>query len=110
VYDIITDSPFYKSIIEKGLAQGIERGLKEGRERGLKEGLEQGLEKGQRNALRQAIVDVVHERLPALVSFAESQVPTINDTTQLRRLVVKLSTVPDTEQARQAILDAQQKQ
>ena len=112
MYDIITESPFYKSIIAKGLAQGRERGLKEGREQGLEQGreqgLEQGLEKGQLTALRQAIVDVVHERLPALVQFAESQVATIHDPIQLRRLVVKMSTVPDTEQAKQAFLDTQQ--
>ena len=108
MHDIITESPFYKSIIAKGLAQGRERGLKEGREQGLEQGLEQGIEKGQLTALRQAIVDVVHERLPALVQFAESQVATIHDPTQLRRLVVKMSTVPDTEQATQAFLDAQQ--
>ena len=116
MYDIITESPFYKSIIAKGLAQGRERGLKEGHEQGLEKGLEQGLEKGleqgieqgQLTALRQAIVDVVHERLPALVQFAELQVATIHDPIQLRRLVVKMSTVPDTEQATQAFLDAQQ--
>ncbi len=102
MYDIITESPFYKSII----AKGRERGLKEGREQGI----EQGIEKGQLTALRQAIVDVVHERLPALAPFAESQVASINDSTRLRRLIVKLITVPDAEQATQAFFEAQQGQ
>ena len=103
MYDIITESPFYKSVIEKGREQGrqqgIEKGIEKGRERGLKEGL---------TALRQAIVDVVRERLPALVPFAESQVVAINDPMRLRRLVVKLITVSNAEQAIQTFLDVQQ--
>ncbi len=103
MYDIITESPFYKSVIEKGREQGrqqgIEKGIEKGRERGLKEGL---------TALRQAIVDVVRERLPALVPFAESQDVAINDPMRLRRLVVKLITVSNAEQAIQTFLDVQQ--
>ena len=118
VYDIITESPFYKSIIAKGLEQGrqqgleqgLEEGIEKGIEKGIERGIEKGIEKGQITALRQAIVDVVHERLPALVPLAESQVATINDPTRLRRLIVRLITVPDAEQATQAFLDAQQSQ
>ncbi len=92
MHEIISESPFYKEIISKGLEQG----------------LEQGREQGQLTALRQAIIDVVRERLPGLGQFAESQVENIKDATQLRRLIVKISTVPDAEQAIQAFLDAQQ--
>ncbi len=98
--------PIYKSIIEKGLAQGHERGLKEGHERGLK----QGLKKDGLTELRQAIVDIVQERLPALVPFVESQVATINDPAQLRHLIVKLITISNAEQAIQVFLDVQQEQ
>lgn len=42
------------------------------------------------------------------VLFAESQVAAINDPMRLRRLVVKLITVSNAEQAIQAFLDAQQ--
>ncbi len=89
MHDILSESPFYQEIIAMGLEKGRE----------------QGLEKGQLTALRQAIVDIVRERLPALVEFAESQVAAIDDKAQLRRLVVKMSTVPDAKQATQAFLD-----
>ena len=106
MHDIITESPFYKSVIEKGLEQGRQQGI----EQGLKEGIERGIKKGQLTALREAVVDVVQERLPSLVQFAKLQVATINDPARLRHLVVKLITVPNAEQAIQAILDAQQGQ
>jgi len=85
MHDILSESPFYQEIIAMGL--------------------EKGLERGQLTALRQAIVEIVRARLPALVEFAESQVATIDDKAQLHRLVVKMSTVPDTKQATQAFLD-----
>ncbi|GAC1502636.1 MAG: hypothetical protein NVS2B12_12380 [Ktedonobacteraceae bacterium] len=114
MHDILIESPFYKEIIargvEEGLKQGKEQGLKQGKEQGLEEGLEQGLEKGQIKALRQAVLDIIRERLPALTQFAEVQVETINDVIQLRRLIVKMSTVLGTEQARQAFLDVQRAQ
>ncbi|GAC1366134.1 MAG: hypothetical protein NVSMB44_29230 [Ktedonobacteraceae bacterium] len=106
MHDILIESPFYKEII----ARGVEEGLKQGKEQGLKQGKEQGLEKGQIKALRQAVLDIIRERLPALTQFAEVQVETINDVIQLRRLIVKMSTVLGTEQARQAFLDVQRAQ
>jgi predicted transposase YdaD len=104
MHDIITESPFYKSVIEKGIEQGRQQGI----EKGIEQGRQQGIEQGQLTALRQATVDVVQERLPALVQFAESQIATINDPARLRQLVVKLITVPNAEQAIQAFFDAQQ--
>jgi len=105
MHDILSESPFYQEIIAMGLEKGLKQGREQGIEQGREQGREQGLAKGQLTALRQAIVDIAHERFPALVEFAESQVTAIDDTTQLRHLVVKMSTVPDAEQATQAFLD-----
>ncbi len=104
MHDILSESPFYQEIIAMGLEQGLSR--EQGIEQGREQGIEQGRERGQLIALRQAIIDIVHERLPSLVEFATSQVAAIDDATQLRRLVVKMSTVPDAEQAMQAFLNA----
>ena len=105
MHDILSESHFYQEIIAMGLEKGLKQGREQGIEQGREQGREQGLAKGQLTALRQAIVDIAHERFPALVEFAESQVTAIDDTTQLRHLVVKMSTVPDAEQATQAFLD-----
>jgi predicted transposase/invertase (TIGR01784 family) len=93
MHDILSESPFYQEIVAVGL------------EKGIKQGIEQGIKTGELKALRESVVDMVRERLPSLVEFAESQVAMISDVTLLRRLVIKMSTLNDEKRAKQAFLD-----
>ncbi len=64
----------------------------------VKQGREEGLE-----ALRQAVVDVVQERFPEIVAFAQKQVEGMEDLTVLRHLIVKMSTAQTIQEAIQAL-------
>ncbi len=67
----------------------------------VKQGREEGLE-----ALRQAVVDVVQERFPEIVAFAQKQVEGMEDLTVLRHLIVKMSTAPTIQEAVQLLATA----
>jgi len=91
MHDILRDSPIYDWI------------LAEGREEGKAEGLAEG-----KAQMRQAIMDIVRERFPALAQLAAEVVETINDLTLLRHFLVKLSSSQSAEQAHQLLLDLMQ--
>lgn len=59
------------------------------------------LQKGELRALHLAVLDVVQERFPEIVSFAKKQIESIEDSEILRRLNVKMSTVQTAEEALQ---------
>jgi predicted transposase YdaD len=83
-------------LLQKGLVEGKAQGLVEGKAQGLAQGLVQ---------LRQAVVDVVQECFPELAELAKDVVANISDLTQLRHLLVKLSSSAHSpEQARQILL------
>ena len=79
MHDILRETPIYQEI--------------------LKEGREEGLE-----ALRQAVVDVVQERFPKMVGLARKLVTFVEDTSALRRLIVKVSIAQNAEEAKQYLL------
>jgi len=56
-------------------------------------------------ALRQAILEIGQLRFASLTDLAETLVATINDLTQLQRLLTKLVLAQYPEQARQDLLD-----
>jgi hypothetical protein len=97
MYDLIRDTPIYQEMTRMAREEGLEKGLQEGRK------------EGEQIALREAILDIVQERFPKLTEQARQQVVSVDDTTVLRRLVVKLSLVRSTKEARQLLLQASQK-
>jgi hypothetical protein len=104
MYDLIRDTPIYQEMTKMAREEGLAKGLEEG----LKEGLKEGRKEGGQIALREAILDLVQERFPKLTELAKQQVALVNDTTLLRRLVVKLSLIRSTKEARLLLLQASQ--
>ncbi len=82
--DILRESPFYQQILAEGEAKGKAKGVA---------------------AMRQAILELVQQRFASLTDLTATLVPTINDLTQLQRLLTKLILAQDVEQARQDLLD-----
>ena len=84
----------------------------EARQKGFDKGLDKGLHQGEIQARREAVLDIVQDRFPPLVALVSSHIQKIDDTTLLRRLIVKLSaaqTVQEAEQTfRSLVKDAQQ--
>ena len=85
--EIFAQTPTYQRLVKKG------------REEGLEEGLQKCLE-----ALRQTVVDVVQERFPEIAILAQKQVAGVEDTTLLRHLIVKMSTVQTVQEAIQLLI------
>ena len=78
----------------------LQKGLVEGKAKGIAEGKAEGI--GQ---MRQAVVDVVQECCPELAQLAKDVVANITDLTDLRHLLVKLSSsAHNAERARQVLL------
>ena len=75
-------------------------------------GKQKWLHEGELHALREAVLDIVQDRFPLFVTVVSNHLQNINDTTLLRRLIVKLSdaqTLQEAEQAFRAVVkDAQQ--
>lgn len=70
----------------------------------LAEGLEKGLKEGELRAQRQTLLAVVQERFPGIVDLAKKQADAIEDPEALRRLIVKMSIVQTSEEARPYLL------
>ncbi|HKV58647.1 MAG TPA: hypothetical protein VJO32_10205 [Ktedonobacteraceae bacterium] len=60
-----------------------------------------GFRKGELYALHGAIVDIVQDRFPSLVTFVSNHIKNIDETTLLRRLNVKLSGAQTVQEAEQ---------
>jgi len=58
-------------------------------------------QKGELQALHLAVLDVIQERFPEIVSFAKKQIEGVGSTEVLRRLIVKMSTAQTPEEALQ---------
>lgn len=71
--------------------------LQEGREEGRRAGIQQG----QTQAFRDAIIDIVMEHFPELVSLAEQRTADITEPMLLRHILLKLSTSHSTDDARE---------
>ncbi len=86
--DILRETPAFQEVLAEGLAEGLEKGLKEGELR----------------AQRQTLLAVVQERFPGIVDLAKKQADAIEDPEALRRLIVKMSIVQTSEEARPYLL------
>jgi len=87
--DILRDTPVYQEVLAKGEEKGLEKGREEGK-----------LE-----AQRQALLDVVQERFPAIARIAKQQADAIQDPEVLRRLTVKISVVKTSKEAEEYLLN-----
>jgi predicted transposase YdaD len=102
--DILEESWTFREmrdeLLQKGLVEGKAKGIAEGKAEGKAEGIAEGI--GQ---MRQAVVDIVQECCPELAQLAKDVVAPVTDLTQLRHLLVKLSSSAHSpEQARQVLL------
>jgi predicted transposase YdaD len=82
--DILRESPFYQQILAEGEAKGEAKGVA---------------------AMRQVILEIVQQRFASLSDLTATLVTTINDLTQLQRLLTKLILAQSIEQAHQNLLD-----
>ena len=63
--------------------------------------LQKGLHQGELQARRDAVLDIMQDRFPSLVTLVSSHIQNIDDTTLLRRLNVKLSAAQTVQEAEQ---------
>ncbi len=90
--DILEESWTFREMRDELLQKGLVEGKAEGRAEGVVQ-------------MCQAVVDVVQECFPELTQLAKDVVAPITDLTQLRHLLVKLSSsAHNAEQARQVLL------
>ncbi len=61
-------------------------------------------QQGELRGLHQALLDIVQARFPEILPYTKKQTEGIEDTEILRRLIVKMSTVPTAEEALQFLL------
>ena len=64
-------------------------------------GFDKGLHQGELQARRDAVLDIVQERFPSLVTLVSTHIQKIDDTALLRRLIVKLSAAQTVQEAEQ---------
>src|SRR5260370_33132931 len=85
--DFLRDSPVYQEVLE----EGMEKGLAKAREETMQQ-------------QRRALLDIVLERFPELVRQAKKDADAIDDPAILLRLIVKMGTVKNVEEAERLLL------
>lgn len=80
--------------------------------KGFRKGYKEGFRLGELRGLHAVIADTIQERFPSLVTLVSSHIQRMEDTAQLRHLIVELSTIRTDQEAWQAfraiVKDAQQ--
>ena len=99
--DFLRDSPVYQEVLEEGLEKGREEGLEEGMAKAREETMQQ-----QRNVLLEIVID----RFPELIRQAKKDADSIDDPAILLRLIVKMSTVKNVEEAKRLLLALSQEE
>jgi predicted transposase YdaD len=95
--EILRNTPAYQKILREGRAEGLEKGLEKGRQEALQQELQ---------LQHEALLDVIRARFPKVERQAKKQVESIQDTSILLHLIIKMTTVPTAEEAMQLLLDA----
>lgn len=103
--EMLRNTPAYQKILKEGRAEGLEEGLEKGLEKGLEVGRQEAVQR-ELQRQREALLDVIRARFPKIVRQAKRQVASIEDTSILLRLIIKMTTVPTAEEATQLLLDA----
>jgi predicted transposase YdaD len=98
--DIVTETWFYKWILQKGMTEGRQ----EGRQEALQEALQKELQRD-----RQVLVSAVEGRFPALASLARQRADALDDPDALQHLLLKMIVARDADEAR-ALLEATEEQ
>ena len=83
--EILRNTPAYQKILREGRQEALQQELQRQRE---------------------ALLDVIRARFPKLERQAKKQVESIEDTSILLRLIIKMTTVPTAGEASQLLLDA----
>jgi predicted transposase/invertase (TIGR01784 family) len=91
--DFLRDSPVYQEVLEEGL----EKGLAKAREETMQQ-------------QRRALLDIVIDRFPELVRQAKKDADAIDDPATLLRLIVKMGTVKNVEEAKRLLLALSQEE
>ena len=99
--EILRNTPAYQKILKEGRAEGLEEGLEKGLEEGRQEAFQQELQRE-----REALLEVIRTRFPKVERQAKKLVESIEETSVLLRLIIKMTTVPTAEEAIQLLLDA----
>ncbi|MDQ6660992.1 MAG: hypothetical protein M3Z24_08510 [Chloroflexota bacterium] len=94
--DILKGTWAYEEILQEGKEEGREKGIKEERQKNQQE-------------LREAVVEVIQARFPAMLTSVEKTLQSIDDPAVLRRLLVNISIAQSEDKARQALLEVNQK-
>ena len=95
--EILRNTPAYQKILKEGRAEGLEEGLEKVRQEALQREIQRQ---------REALLDVIRARFPKIVRQAKKQVASIEDTSILLHLIIKMTTVPTAEEGTQLLLDA----
>lgn len=101
--DFLRDSPVFQEVLEEGMEKGMEKGIEKGMEKGIEKGREEELQKEIQRE-RDALLDIIFDRFPELFLQGKEVSRTIDDPATLLRLMVKMSTIPTAEEARQLLL------
>ena len=86
--EMIRDTWVYEKIGQERFEKGIEKGIREGELQGL----------------REAVLDITHERFPEIEPLTKKQIEAITSSTVLRRLIAGMSKAPTTKEATLAVL------
>lgn len=95
--EILRNTPAYQKILREGRAEGLEEGLEKGRKVALQQELQRQ---------REALLEVIRARFPRVERQAKKLVESIEDTSILLHLIIKMTTVATVEEAMQLLFDA----
>ena len=93
------ESPFYESVIQRGIEQGIEQGMERGIERGIEQGIERGIEQGMERGIEQGIEQgtrqtTIENTLSVLTArFPDADVPAVKPALEAIRDINRLKQV-----------------
>ena len=96
MYDRLQETPLYKEMMR--LAS----------EKARQEVLQEGIQEGQLRASREVLLSIVEARFPKLLRSAKQLVKTIDRTSTLQTLILKISTASTSKEARHYLLDVSQ--
>jgi hypothetical protein len=102
--EIVTETWFYKWILQKGINEGYQQAFQENFQKGRQEALQMEL-----GRFRQVLVSVVEICFPALASLARRRADALDDPDALQHLLLKMIAARDADEAR-ALLEATEEQ
>ena len=111
MYDRLQETPLYKEMTRLASERAREEALKEAekaREEALKEAekaRKEAYQEGQLKALREMLLSLVQTRFPKMSGLTKRLASTIDHTSTLQALILKVSMASNLQEARQFLLD-----